>query len=185
MFPIRKEEEKSSKCVVYALVTIATLLGVVCFSSIFLVVRDPKIELISARLVDNINHTVISASSPFNLSMIGRVSLWNPNFGRFYYDNTTVSVMYGDFSIGASELGGAILEAREIKEFNSIVNMRFSEELVNLTNDISSCMLKLRSHSDLSGIGYVLKFIKKRKTIQMDCTMNLDLTSSSLRLLQC
>ncbi|TKY70984.1 Late embryogenesis abundant protein [Spatholobus suberectus] len=188
MFPSRIEEKQSSKCLVYTLTGFVTLFAVwFVFASIVLRVGDPEIQLRSARLMHNTHNHNVSLSSPFNVTMIASVTLTNPNFGRFYYGNSTVSVLYGASSVGAWELEGARVGARDTKEINFMVLMRFNKLLVkgNLTNDIRSGMLKLRSYAKLSGTVHVLKMVKKRKTIEMACIMNLNLTSHSIHHLQC
>ncbi|KAG5061528.1 hypothetical protein AAZX31_01G208200 [Glycine max] len=196
MFPSRKEEKESSKCLVYALVVFVAILFIwLVFASIVLRVGDPQIQLKSARLMHNTynNHSV-SSNSSFKVTLLARVSLTNPNlFCRFYYGNTRVSVLYGASSVGAWELEGARLEGRETKEIDFVVHMSFSTKLVvvkrNLTNDTthsdSAGMLKLRSYAKLSGTVHVLNMVNKKKTIEVACILNLNLTSYSTQHFQC
>ena len=197
MFPSRKEEKQSSsKCLVYALVVLVAILFIwLVFASIVLRVGDPQIQLKSARLMHNTynNHSV-SSNSSFKVTLLARVSLTNPNlFCRFYYGNTRVSVLYGASSVGAWELEGARLEGRETKEIDFVVHMSFSTKLVvvkrNLTNDTthsdSAGMLKLRSYAKLSGTVHVLNMVNKKKTIEVACILNLNLTSYSTQHFQC
>ncbi|KAG4386296.1 hypothetical protein AAZX31_11G020200 [Glycine max] len=196
MFPSRKEEKQSSsKCLVYALVVLVAILFIwLVFASIVLRVVDPQIQLKSARLMHNTKNHSFSSTSSLNVTMIARVSLTNPNlFGRFYYGNSRVSVLYGASIVGAWELEGARLEGRETKEIDFMVHMRFSTKLLvimrNLTNDTahsdSAGMLKLRSYAKLSGTVHVLNMVNKKKTLGMACIMNLNLTSYSTQHFQC
>lgn len=195
MFPSRKEEKESSKCLVYALVVFVAILFIwLVFASIVLRVVDPQIQLKSARLMHNTKNHSFSSTSSLNVTMIARVSLTNPNlFGRFYYGNSRVSVLYGASIVGAWELEGARLEGRETKEIDFVVHMSFSTKLVvvkrNLTNDTthsdSAGMLKLRSYAKLSGTVHVLNMVNKKKTIEVACILNLNLTSYSTQHFQC
>ncbi|KAE9606546.1 putative Late embryogenesis abundant protein, LEA-14 [Lupinus albus] len=184
----RESQKRSSKCLVYILSGFVTLLAFwVVFSSIVLHVKDPSLQLRSARVIHISYNTSPSLSS--NITMIATMKIMNPNFGRFNYGNGSVSVVYGTASIGGWEISGAKMEARESKEFNVMVNMRCSKILLvsgnNITNEIHSGMLKLRSYAKLSGTIYLLKIVKKRKTIEMNCVMNLNLTSHSFHNIQC
>lgn len=190
MFPTRKEEKQSSKCLVYTLACFVAIFSVLfVFASIVLHLGDPEIELRSARLVHNANNYYSLSSShshSFNVTMIAHVTLKNPNLGCFYYGNSSVSVLYGATSVGAWDLEGARVEPRETKEFKFMLHLRFRKLLNgNLTHDIRSGILKLRSYSKLSGTVHVLKMVKKRKTIVMACIMNLNLTSYSIHHFQC
>ncbi|KAL2348005.1 hypothetical protein Fmac_002005 [Flemingia macrophylla] len=109
MYPSRKQEKKTSKCLVYTLACFVTLFSVwFVFASIVLRVADPEIEFRSASLMHSTNHySVSSHSHTFNVTMIARVTLFNPNFGPFHFGDSTVSVLYGDSTVGASDLEGA------------------------------------------------------------------------------
>ena len=187
MFPVRKEPKRRSKYLVYTLAGFVTLLAVcLAFASTVLKVRNPKLEMISAKVM-HISYST-SPSASFNVTMIASLTIMNPNFGRFNYDNSTVNVLYGVISVGARETVGARVEARETKEIDVMVNMRSSKKLLasgNLTNDIHSGTVKLRSYAKLSGTVQLLKIVKKRKTIVMACIMNLNLTSHSIHHVQC
>ncbi|XP_027362576.1 late embryogenesis abundant protein At1g64065-like [Abrus precatorius] len=180
MYLTRHETKQSSKCFVYALASFVTLFAIwVIFASIVLRVRDPNIELRSVRLMHKFNHSVSPLPS-FNVTIIAQVTITNPNFGPFYYGNTSVSMLYGISSVGACQLHGARVKAIETQEINCLVNMKF-----NHTNDIHSGMLKLRCYVKLSGEVRVLKIVKKRKTIEMGCIMKLNFTSYSVQHLLC
>nr|KYP37633.1 hypothetical protein KK1_041174 [Cajanus cajan] len=187
MFPSRKQEKQSSKCLVYTLASFVTLFFVwFVFASIVLRVQDPDIELKSARLSrHNTDHHHYNHS--FDVTMIARVTLTNPNFGPFYNGDSRVSVLYGASTVGASQLlEGATVEPRQTKEFNFKLHMRFTKSAnANLTNDITSGMLKLTSYAKLSGTVHVLNIVNKKKTILMACIINLNITSYSIHHFQC
>ncbi|CAL0332005.1 unnamed protein product [Lupinus luteus] len=184
----RESQKRSSKCLVYILAGFVTLLAIwVVFSSIVLHVTDPNLELRSARVIHISYNT--SPSLSFNITMIATMKIMNPNFGHFNYGDSSVSVVHGAASIGGWEISGAKVEARESKEFNVMVNMISSKILLgsgnNITNGIHSGMLELRSYAKLSGTIHLLKIVKKMKTIEMNCVMNLNLTSQSFHYIQC
>ncbi|KAK7406081.1 hypothetical protein VNO78_07698 [Psophocarpus tetragonolobus] len=179
MHPSRVEEKESNKCLVYALIVFVAILFVwLVFASTMLRMGDPEIELKSARLTHKHN---VNNDSHSNVTMIAGVSLANPNLlGRFYYGNTTLSVLYGASSVGAWELEGSRLEARETKQIDFMLHMSFHNLKRNLTNN-----LKLTSYAKLSGTVHLLHMIKKTKTIHMACFINLNFTSYSTQHFQC
>ncbi|KAF1875201.1 hypothetical protein Lal_00007817 [Lupinus albus] len=46
-------------------------------------------------------------------------------------------------------------------------------------------MLKFRSYAKLSGTVHLMKIVNKRKTIEMDCILNLNFTSHSIHHSRC
>ncbi|KAE9596528.1 putative immunoglobulin-like protein [Lupinus albus] len=117
----------------------------------------------------------ISPLPSFNITMIATMTIMKPNFG--------------DFNYGNGSLSGARIEARKSKDINFVVNMWCSKiSLVsgnNLINEINSGMLKFRSYAKLSGTVHLMKIVNKRKTIEMDCILNLNFTSHSIHHSRC
>jgi len=193
VFPSHKKEEQSSKCLVYTLALFVVIMVIwLVLAFVTSHVGDPKIEFRSARLMHNTHsYRNISTTSPLNVTIIARVTLTNPSFASFSFRKSSVSVMYENSGVcvGVSKLKAATLEAKETKDLNLKVQMRLGQkELVtsNLTDHyIFSDMFKLRSYAKLSGTVHVLKLLKKKKTIQMSCTINLNLTSFSNQRFHC
>ncbi|KAG2375630.1 hypothetical protein LR48_Vigan401s002100 [Vigna angularis] len=187
-FPSRKRERKVSKCFVYSLV-IFVMITLICLILALLMshVGDPKIEFKSARLMNNTNdyHNVSSTSS-FNVTIVVRVSLSSPRFVSFDYEASAASVTYENSGkrVGVSRLKAATLEAKETRDMDLTVHMNFGKK-ANLTDYSNSGMLKLRSYAKLSGTLHTFKLLKKRKTIRVFCTINLDFTSFSTQNFQC
>lgn len=189
MFPIHKETKRSSKCLVYTLVFINTLLAIwLIFASTVLRTRNPEIKLKSAKVMHLSYHASASKAS-LNGTMITRLVITNTNFGHFDYMNSTVKLLYGVTCVGVGEIEGGIVEARESKVIKVMVNIRSSKLFVGgnfSSNNIGYLgIMKLRSYAELSGTVHLLKFVKKRKIIRMACLMNLNLTSHSFYHFQC
>ncbi|KAL4314659.1 late embryogenesis abundant protein At1g64065 [Arachis hypogaea] len=181
-FALHKEKKQSSKCLVYTLACFVTLFGVcLCFASVVLRVREPKIEIKSAKMM-HVGYSITSSSSPsyasFNVTMIFSMMIINPNYGHFSYHNSSVKFLYGVVSVGERGIVGSRVKGRDIQEFNVMVNARSS-------NNINySGVTKLRSYAELSGCVQVLKIVNKRKNIVMACIMTLNFTSHSIQHLQ-
>ncbi|XP_014519561.1 late embryogenesis abundant protein At1g64065 [Vigna radiata var. radiata] len=187
-FPSRKRERKISKCFVYSLV-IFVMIMLICLILALLMshVGDPKIEFKSARLMNNTNnHRKVSSTSPFNFTIVVRVSLSSPKFVSFDYEASTASVTYENSSerVGVSKLKAATMEANETRDMDLTVHVNLGKK-ANLTDHSNPGMLKLRSYAKLSGTLHTFKLLQKRKTIRVSCTINLDFTSFSTQNFQC
>ncbi|KAI4326883.1 hypothetical protein L6164_019407 [Bauhinia variegata] len=181
-FAMSKSTRKqgTNKCFVYILASFVVLFAVVLvFASIAFRVKSPQIELRSATA----SHiTSITSPSPsFNVTMIAYLTIKNPNFGRFDYDNSTVRVLYEGASVGEKGFASARVKARQTKGINITVN----SGIILVTSDINSWMLNLTSYTKLNGKVHLFKILKKTTTTEMACIMNLNLTSKSIQDFQC
>ena len=189
--PEAAPRKRSSKCFVYLFATFVTIFAVcLAIASIVLHAESPEVELRSASVKHftySNNSTSSSSSASFNGTMIGFLTIKNPNFGDFKYEMTKVSVLYGGMLLGDMKLGSARMKAKETKGMNITVNMRTSRLLVtgNLTSEIDSRMLRLTSYARLSGTVHLFKIMSKRKTTEMACSINLNLTSLSFHNFHC
>jgi len=191
-FSSRKRERKISKCFVYSLVIFVMMMFICLILALLMShMEDPKIEFKSARLMNSTNnYHNVSSTSPFNVTIVARVILTSPKFVSFDYQKSTVSVRYENSGecVGVSKIKAATVEAMETRDMDLKVHMSFgTKELVkpDLTDSTNSHMLKLRSYAKLSGTLHTFKLLKKRKTIQVSCTINLDFTSFSNQNFRC
>lgn len=184
--PKATRQERSSKCLVYVLAGIVILsTSVLVFALVVMRARTPDVKL-SLVTVKNLKYGNSSFPS-FNMTLAAELRIKNTNFGRFKFENTTSSVLYGGIVVGEGKLSKGRVEARESKRMNIMADLRSYRlsDAKNLSSDMNSGMLKLSSHAQLSGRVYLLGIVKKRRTAVMSCTMNLNLTSSSIQDLLC
>ncbi|XP_027362577.1 late embryogenesis abundant protein At1g64065-like [Abrus precatorius] len=179
-------EERSSKCFVFVLATFVILCAVVLGIASFLRVRGPYVELISATL-SQINYSASPSSPSFNATLITFLIIRNQNYGPFSYENSMMSVLYAGAKYGDKGIRSGRVNERETNELNVIVIVRSATVPVtgNLSSDINSGTLNLTSYVKFSGIVHLLRIINKKKTIEMACTMNLNLTSLAIQAIQC
>ena len=181
------ERDQSNKCFVYLFAVFVILCCVLfAFASTVLHARNPKVEMRSAS-VKQISFSNSTSAPSFNGTMIALLTIKNPNFGPFNCELTKVSVLYGGVLLGDMKLGSDRLKAKETKGVNITVNLRSSRlfAAANLSSDIQSSMLRLTSYARLSGTVHLLKIVNKRKTTELACVVNLNLTSHSIHDFHC
>lgn len=180
-----RRKQGSRKCLVYALFCLVFLLAALVIASFVMRVTSPEVELRSPKLIHISYRT--SPSPFFNLSMVLHLAIKNNNYGCFFYEQNSVSVLYRGTIVGAAEIGSGRVKAGETKQMKLVLEMRSTKILVPqiLVNDLNSGMLKFRSYAKLSGSGYLLNVVNKTRTTLMACTIYLNLTSHSVYHFQC
>lgn len=182
-----KHKERSSKCLVFVLVVFVILCALVLVSACILRVTSPEIKLTAATL-NKISYSS-SPSASFNATVTTHLSIRNPNYGGgFSYENSKVIMCYYGLRVGDRVISSDTVKARENHGMNVTINVRSGKLPIggNLTSDInSSGMLNLTSYAKFSGTVELLKIFNKRKSIEMACTMNLNLTSHAVQGIQC
>ena len=180
-------EEGSSKCFVFVLAAFVVLCAALLAFASIVRLRNPEVKLISTTLTQ-IRYSASPSSGSVNATLITHISIKNPNYGGFSYENSTVSVLYDGVRVGdRAIIGSDTVKARETKGMNVTMKVWSVNATVawNLSSDINSGMLNLTSYAKFSGNVQLLKIINKRKTIEMACVMNLNLTSHAVQGIQC
>ncbi|KAF8379615.1 hypothetical protein HHK36_029056 [Tetracentron sinense] len=166
--------------------------GVVLLTIIILVfaltvmrIKTPDVKLRSVT-VENLN-VGTTASPSFNMTLIAEVSVKNKNFGHFKFENSTATVSYRGMTVGEAYIAKGRAKARKTRRMNVTIDVN-SDRLTgvsNLSSDINSGILTLRSQAKLSGKVHLMEMIKKRKTAEMSCTMTISLISPGILDLIC
>ncbi|XP_040987805.1 late embryogenesis abundant protein At1g64065-like [Juglans microcarpa x Juglans regia] len=188
------KKERSGKCFVYVFAGIVIqCVFILVFALVTLRSRIPDAK-ISSIMVKNLgyNNATSSASiSPsFNATLVAEVTIKNTNFGRFKFENTTMSVLYGGIqNVGDTKIGHGSVKARDTqKMINLTVEVRSSRVFnhsQNLSSEIQSGMLKLSSYAKFRGSVNLLNIVKRKEIAQMNCTMILNFTSGKFQDLRC
>ena len=145
--------------------------------------RTPKFRVRSATF-----ETFDVQSSSFNMRMNAQLSVRNANFGHFRYRNTTVDFYYRDIKVGEVLVDRARAKWRSTRRFNVTVDLTSSNigtSNAQLASDISSGILPLRAQSRMRGRITILFIMKKNRSPNMNCTMNLAIQSRQLQNLMC
>ncbi|KAL4565488.1 hypothetical protein LXL04_029586 [Taraxacum kok-saghyz] len=175
----KPKHQESSKCLVYVLAAIVfhgTIFLV--FGSVFLRVNNPKLRL-STVSIQNFQYENTNSTS-LNITMLAEATLDNENFGRYDFENCNSVILYGNLTVGGGDISGGRVAARNTKPIS--VTMRISSENLNFSSSGSDStdQIEIVSYAKMTGRVHVLKIVDRRKTIEMNCTMSLHLTSQSI-----
>ncbi|XP_057443742.1 late embryogenesis abundant protein At1g64065 [Lotus japonicus] len=184
MYKPVQQEKRSSKCFVFVFAFFVFCCAILLVFASILRVRNPQLKLRSATL----NQISCINSSSFNATVITyHLSIKNPNYGGFSFENSRVSVLYAGIRVGERKIHGDRVNGRGSREMNVSVNVSFAKVPVtgNLSSDINSGTLNLRSYAKFSGTVHLLKMINRRKIVEMACSMDLNLTSKAIQGVQC
>ncbi|KAG9145150.1 hypothetical protein Leryth_008941 [Lithospermum erythrorhizon] len=169
-------------------ISILLIAIILVFVLVFMRLTSPEIEL-SNISIDNISSNTMAAKSP-NLSMriLTKVSIQNPNFGRFKYEDTKLDVLYHGMVIGDVIIPKGRVTAKKTKHIDLVVEInadRLSGRYSGLSKDINSGVVKLSGHVKLSGKVYLIMIFKRKKSGEMNCSWEVNLSRKSIQNLSC
>uniref|UniRef100_A0A5B7AGB0 Late embryogenesis abundant protein LEA-2 subgroup domain-containing protein n=1 Tax=Davidia involucrata TaxID=16924 RepID=A0A5B7AGB0_DAVIN len=131
------------------------------------------------------NFQVGTTTSPsFNLRMNVELGVKNTNFGHYKFDNSTITFFYKGTQVGSADVLKARAKARSTKKFNIVVNL-ISPSNSDFGTDLTSGVLHLTSQSSLRGKVELFKVMKKKKSANMNCTMEIHISAKELRNVVC
>ncbi|XP_015896529.3 late embryogenesis abundant protein At1g64065 [Ziziphus jujuba] len=181
---IRKE--RSNKCFVYVFTAIVLQsIFILVFALVVLRPKSPSVKLRSVT-VKSLRYTTSPLPS-LNATLVAEISIKNPNFGSFKFENSAVSFLYEGKQINGKKTVKGNVSARETKRFNVSVEVRSSRlsEKQNLVNDLNSGIVKLSSLARIVGKVHLIKILKTKKTKEMNCTMSINLKNRTIKDLLC
>ncbi|GFZ06421.1 hypothetical protein Acr_18g0005910 [Actinidia rufa] len=177
--------QKRKKWALYIIAFIIFQTGVIVFFSMTVMkFRTPKFRVRSATSFD----TFDVQPSSFNVMMNTQFGIKNTNFGPYKYSNSTVYFYYRGTQIGSVFIPKSKANFRRIKKLNVAVSLVAPTSLVSnseWTNDVSSGIVPLTSTSRLSGKIEIMFVFKKKKSINMNCTMDLNISAKQLQNIKC
>lgn len=102
----------------------------------------------------------------------------NTNFGRFEYDKSAISLSHGGIKVSEAFISNGEVKLRSTEGVKVTMDVN-SDNIVSsnssLDSDIKLGFLNLTSHGRLDGKVYLMKVFKKKKSPEMNCTINVDL----------
>ncbi|XP_020204646.1 uncharacterized protein LOC109789983 [Cajanus cajan] len=167
------QERRSAICFVCCLATFVILCALLLVFAILVRPRSPHVRLTSAK----------SNQNSYNTTVTFFLTIENPNYGSFSYENTNMIVLHAGGKIGQRKIAGGIVGYGDTKQVNATVNVR--SVTASLFSGINSGSLNITSYGKFSGTVHLLKIMNVRKTVEMTCDMKLDLASSVIQGIQC
>ncbi|CAI9768184.1 unnamed protein product [Fraxinus pennsylvanica] len=180
--------KKRLKCFMYVAAFVVFQTGIILiFALTVMKVRTPKFRVRSASFdTETFNITTSNTNPSFHIKMFAELGIKNPNFGRYKYQDSSIEFYYMNIKVGEASIPRARAKARSTRKFN--VTVEFSS--VNVPRTLAaefagSTVISLRSQSRLRGKVELMKIMKKNKSTNMSCTMEINTSSRQLRNLSC
>lgn len=147
--------------------------------------RTPKFRVRSATVVSLQAGT--AANPFFNLSMNAQVGVKNANFGNFKFHNSTILFYYGGAPVGQAAVLHSKAGWRSTKKLNVVVDLSSNRlpSTSRLGNDLNSGVLNFTSQSSLNGKVELIFIFKKKKSVDMDCTLTVGVAEKAVRQINC
>ncbi|KAL6972015.1 hypothetical protein U1Q18_031698 [Sarracenia purpurea var. burkii] len=178
--------QKRKKCIRYVIAFAIFQIAVISlFSVTVMKVKTPKFRVSSA---DFGSFNVQTASPPsFNLMMNAELGVKNTNFGPYKFDSSTIYFYYGSSQVGRALIPNLKAGFKSTKKFTVVVDLTSINlpSNSNLATDLASGVLSLTSQSTLTGKVELMMIMKKKKTVNMNCTMDVNITTKELQNLTC
>lgn len=179
-------KKKRMKCLAYIAAFAVFQTGIILiFVLTIMKVRTPKFRVRSAGFE---SFEVGTPANPsFNLRMDTEVGVKNANFGNYKFQNSSIAFLYGDTTVGEAVVRKSKAGWRSTKKFEIVVTLssRGLPSNSQLGNDLKSGVLKLQSRSRLNGKVELLFIFKKKKSIDMDCTLTIGVAEKAVRQISC
>ncbi|XP_058184078.1 uncharacterized protein LOC131301708 [Rhododendron vialii] len=172
--------QKYKKWIIYGIAFIIFQSAVIAlFSMTVMKVRNPKFRVRSSSTFE-----IPTADASFNLNGNVTFGIKNTNFGPYKYDNsTTVTFYYGDSEVGRAAIPKSKAQFRRTKKFTVAVAGNSNTKVAS--DHISSGMVPLTSQAKLTGKVELMLIFKKKKAVNMNCTMDLNTTTKMLENIKC
>lgn len=175
--------KKKKKYITYgiAFVVFQTIV-ILIFSLTVMRVKGPKFRIRSYSITDLSTSDNTTAPS-FSMRFDGQFRIKNTNFGRFKYGHGNVTFAYRGTPVRVVSITKGRARARSTKEIDVIIDMKSTSS--ELSKDIESGIIPLTSFSRLNGKVELMMVMKKKKSAQMNCTMEVVIATSSIQNLRC
>jgi hypothetical protein len=170
--------QKIKKWLIYgvAFAVFQTLI-IVLFTLTIMKVRNPKFRVRSAAFH---NSTAIPAPNTVStLQTNVTLGIKNTNFGPYKYDSTTIDFYSGKTPVGTATIPKSKAQFRRTKKVVVPVVLTLP------ANSYSSEIITLRSQSILNGKVELMFIFKKKKAVNMDCTMEVHTATLAVKNIQC
>ncbi|KAI8540422.1 hypothetical protein RHMOL_Rhmol09G0262800 [Rhododendron molle] len=181
--------QKHKKWLLYGLAFVIFQTGIiVLFSLTVMKVRTPRFHVRSGVLSSV--QTDGTTNPPSNNLMLNAVlGVKNTNFGPYKYKNSTIYFFYNGTRVGSAEIPDSKAGFRATKKINVAANLVDPAASGNSTelmfNILNSGTLPLIGQSTLNGKVELMFIFKKKKAINLNCTMDVDIPTKELKNIQC
>ncbi|KAI3458076.1 hypothetical protein Pfo_014739 [Paulownia fortunei] len=182
-----EKRKKRMKCFAYLIAFIVFQTGVfLIFGLTIMRIRTPRFRVRSASF-DTFDVATLDTNPSFNIRMVAELGIRNANFGRYRYQNSTIEFYYRGIRVGEAFVPRARAGARSTRRFNVTVDL----SSVNVPTEVLSnefrthAIIPLTSQSRLRGKVELMRIMKRNRSSNMNCTMEINISSRQLGNLSC
>ncbi|XP_060972164.1 late embryogenesis abundant protein At1g64065-like [Cannabis sativa] len=156
-----------------AVIVLFLTVGILVFSITIFHINAPKFRI---RSID-IEELSVSSSNTFDMKFEAELSIKNSDFGYFDFEETSVRFFYRGAPVALDD-GGVVIEEGKVKA-RSTKKISFSAEMGTSNSispdDIQCRCLTLTCNATMNGTVHLMKLIKRRRSSEMNCTININL----------
>ncbi|PRQ17561.1 putative Late embryogenesis abundant protein, LEA-14 [Rosa chinensis] len=147
-------------------------------------VKTPKVRL-GAISVQEL--TSVPATPLFNTSFTTQIRVKNTNWGPYKFDASIATFMYQGLPVGQVAIPKSKAGMRSTKKIDVTMSLSTNglPSSSNLSTELNSGVLTLTSQAKLTGKVELMLIMKKKKSANMDCTIAFDLSTKTVKSLQC
>ncbi|XP_068307457.1 late embryogenesis abundant protein At1g64065-like [Pyrus communis] len=178
------KRRKRIKLTMYIVIFIVSQIIVITMMSLTMMkVKTPKVRLGNISVQD-LNS--IQATPSFNTKFKTQIRVKNTNFGPYEFDAGIVTFLYQSVIVEQVAIPKSKARMLSTKKFDVEVSLSSSAlRSSNLGGELSNGVLTLNSRAKLTGKVELMFIMKKKKSSTMDFTIAFDLSSKTLKSLQC
>ncbi|XP_024173838.1 uncharacterized protein LOC112179607 [Rosa chinensis] len=147
-------------------------------------VKTPKVRLGEIN-VQSLNS--VPATPSFDTSFTTQIRVKNTNWGPYKFDASTATFVYQGVAVGQVSIPKSKAGMRSTKKISVSVSLNTDgmPSSSTLGSALNSGILTLTSQAKLTGKVELMLIMKKKKSAAMDCTIAFDLTTKTVKSLQC
>ncbi|KAL6565973.1 hypothetical protein OROHE_005028 [Orobanche hederae] len=183
-----RRRKRWKKCCAFsaALLLLQAIAVVIIIFTVFRV-KDPIIRMkgVTFERLDLISGDSLPRPGS-NITLNVDVSVKNPNFGSFMYQNTTTAIYYRGAVISEAHGPPGRARARRTMRMNLKVDVMMDRVLsqLDLVSDINSGLLTVSTYTAVGG-RVKIWMIKKHVTVRMNCSMVVNITNQAIQKQEC
>ncbi|KAL7003516.1 hypothetical protein U1Q18_004670 [Sarracenia purpurea var. burkii] len=178
--------QKRKKCCLYIVAFAIFQTGVIVLISMTIMkVKTPKFRVGSATL----DSFAVQQSTPsFALGMNAQLAVKNTNFGPYKFDETTIYFYYRNIQVGSAVVPKSKAGFRSTKNLNvqaEVTSTNLASVNSELSSDLNSGTLSLTGKSTLSGKVELMFIMKKKKSVDLSCTIDVNVSTRDVQNIYC
>ncbi|KAJ9148000.1 hypothetical protein P3X46_030099 [Hevea brasiliensis] len=184
---LKLHQRKCIKCcgcfIAFLLILAVTVL--VLFFTVFHI-KDPVVRMNTLTLDLEpllLPNGSFSFRTDANVTLLADISLKNPNFASFKFNNGTTTVLYGGTVVGEARTPSEKAKARRTIHMNVTVNMIPEKilEVASWVKDAISGSLTVSTSTVIDGKVKILNIIKKHLAVEVNCTIKYHFLSQEIQ----